>query len=184
MPVFKITYRIAGGHAQCTLFAADAPNMTYANCGTLTVKRGREFEDMQRCMSGIPFEDISLHGVMLTYEPFGGLDDPPMREALTAPPALYTLQKLVGGMVEQIIGFKTILIDGQVSPCVAFSNEDGKLVGLPIGGLPVNRRATLLWEDALKRTGCQLRDQAGNFTEVLRGRVVIVAGDRKLLQAM
>lgn len=52
--VFKIMYTPTYGHVYCTLFVAPAPNQTWANCGKVVVRRD-EFEDMQRCMSGVAF---------------------------------------------------------------------------------------------------------------------------------
>ncbi len=55
--VFKIKHEKRGGHIHCRLFAAKAPNMTYAGCGDFCV-REEEFEDLQHVMSGIAFEEV------------------------------------------------------------------------------------------------------------------------------
>jgi len=54
--VFKIKHEKHGIHIHCRLFAAKASNMTYAGCGEFCV-REEEFEDLQRVMSGIFFEE-------------------------------------------------------------------------------------------------------------------------------
>lgn len=54
--IFKIRHEQRGGHIHCRLFAAKATNMTYATCGDFTV-REEEFEDLQRVMAGVFFED-------------------------------------------------------------------------------------------------------------------------------
>lgn len=54
--IFKIRHEQRGGHIWCQLFAAKAPNMTFAGCGEFCV-REEEFEDLQRVMSGVYFEE-------------------------------------------------------------------------------------------------------------------------------
>lgn len=53
--VFKIRHEQRGGHVWCRLFAAKAPNMTYASCGEFCV-RAEELPDLERAMSGVAFE--------------------------------------------------------------------------------------------------------------------------------
>ena len=57
--VFKIRYEKAGGHLHCSLFAAKAPNMTYANCGDFCI-REEELADLERAMSGVAFEERKI----------------------------------------------------------------------------------------------------------------------------
>ena len=59
MSVFKIKHitHPLGGHVRCTLFVSPAPNLTYASCGSFIVRAGEEFEQLQRVMSGISFEE-------------------------------------------------------------------------------------------------------------------------------
>ena len=54
--IFKIRHEKLGGHIHCALFGAKAPDMTYAKCGDFVV-REEEFSDLERCMSGVFFED-------------------------------------------------------------------------------------------------------------------------------
>lgn len=55
--IFKVKYEKAGGHIHCRLFAAKAPNMTFAGCGNFCI-RVEEFEDLERAMSGVFFEEV------------------------------------------------------------------------------------------------------------------------------
>jgi hypothetical protein len=56
--VFKIRYNDpgVGGHVYCHLYAAPAPNQTYAQLGKFNVRRGDEFEALRSAMSGVAFE--------------------------------------------------------------------------------------------------------------------------------
>ena len=56
MSIFKIRHEMAGGHIHCQLFEAKGPNMTWSCCGDFTV-RVEEFDDLQRSMSGVVFEE-------------------------------------------------------------------------------------------------------------------------------
>jgi len=59
-----------------------------------------------------------------------------------------TLQEIVGGYIEIVPGFDSIIIDDVLIRCVAFSNEDGKRLQLPL-----NKKATMAWANALRRRG-------------------------------
>lgn len=82
-------------------------------------------------------------------------------------PSLGYLQRAVGGYIELIPLFEKFLDGGQMVPCVAYCNEDGK-----VNGLCLNRLATLLWFSAAGRP-------LGDF---LVGDVVIVYGDEEFMR--
>jgi hypothetical protein len=52
--IFRVRYKVLGGHTHCALFAAKQSNMTWAKCGDFTV-RNDEFDDLQLVMSGVVF---------------------------------------------------------------------------------------------------------------------------------
>ena len=66
-------------------------------------------------------------------------------EPLDGPPTLERMQKAVGGDIELVPHF----LSWRGRPCVAFCNEYGKRLRLP-----VNRMATTAWETA---AGCWSR---------------------------
>lgn len=101
----------------------------------------------------------------------------PSAVTLAGPPGIQQLQKAVGGYIEVVPYFDTIEHDGAVHRCAAFCNEEGKL-----NGLEFNARATTLWDAALRRAGgpglgCRPVD-------VLVGPVVVIFGDRQLMEAL
>ena len=72
---------------------------------------------------------------------------------ITVPPTNEELRKIIGGYIGIVHGFTSIDIygDGHATPCVAFCNEDGKRLELPVNWL-----ATGMWHDALVRKGSRL----------------------------
>lgn len=60
--IFKIRYTKSIAHAYCMLYVARQPNMTWANCGKLTIRLD-ELEDMKIAMSGIAFEEYDTIGL-------------------------------------------------------------------------------------------------------------------------
>ena len=68
---------------------------------------------------------------------------------ITTPPTIEELRKIIGDYIGTVHGFTSIDIygDGVAMPCVAFCNEEGKRLDLP-----VNRLATGLWHNALVGT--------------------------------
>ena len=86
---------------------------------------------------------------------------------LAAPPALEDLQGGVGGYIELVPGFN----HWQGERCVAFCDEDGKRKKLPY-----NMRATKRWYDQMQ--GPFIRK------DVLVGPIVIVTGDRELMEEL
>lgn len=55
--IFKIRWERLGGHIHCALFVAQARNFTYAKCGGFVVSEGLEFEQLERVMAGVEFEE-------------------------------------------------------------------------------------------------------------------------------
>jgi hypothetical protein len=82
------------------------------------------------------------------------------------------LQGAVGGYIELIPHFETHLINGKEIACLAYCNEDGKRLELPL-----NTFATELWNAAIERTGGH--NDTGDY---LVGTVVIVTGDAEFMR--
>ena len=119
-----------------------------------------------------------MKGLMLVYEAFGALDSPPDHVIeLTAPPMVETMHRYVGGYLEAVPHFDSVMHGAALHRCVAFCNEDGKGENLA-----VNRRATVLWEAALQRRGRSLLNARGEVMDYLVGTIVIIIGDRQLLR--
>lgn len=115
-----------------------------------------------------------MNGTALIYRP--GLNWPEVRE-LTEEPGLDFWQEAVGGLIEAVPSFDTIQYQGEKRHCVAFCNEEGKLIGLP-----ANRHATRLWHQALPPPGL-ITPHLG-LADVLVGPVVVVFGDREFMEAL
>jgi hypothetical protein len=103
-----------------------------------------------------------------------------------ASPDLAFLQKAVGGWIQGVPDWRTIDVAGQIQPCVAYCNENGKLEGLPL-----NPAATLAWDAALRRVKDEvgfvvypngLRKEDGDLTDALVGDVVVVTGDAEFMR--
>ena len=124
-----------------------------------------------------------MKGTLVSIKPDGSLD---VAEA-SDPDLLPVLKAAIGGgYLEAVPGFNTVpvpLIGGGsavVVPCVAFCDEDGKRKRLPL-----NERATALWNDALRRRGLPgLVDSSGRMHDVLVGSVAVVYGDREFMAAL
>lgn len=107
---------------------------------------------------------------------------------LTNEPELETLHEIVGGYIEAVPYFRTIEVNGAVHNCIAFCNENGKAQNLPI-----NRYATLAWDQALRRAGVTtgLKHVPGSLippdhtglADHLVGQIAVVTGD-DVLRAM
>lgn len=104
----------------------------------------------------------------------------------SGPPELAVLQGFVGGYIEAVPNFKSILwpphslASDNETPmvlrrCVAFCNEDGKA-----NGLPRNNLADLYWSTALTRdfgiTSC--------LPDYLVGTIVVLYGDDEFMEAL
>ena len=105
---------------------------------------------------------------LLVYEPTDCL---PRNIAVDGPPGDAMLRQAVGGEIEDVPGFDSIFYDGDLHRCVAFCNERGKDLGLPL-----NAWATALWHSALRHQGYErgLRREDGTVADRLVGNVVIV----------
>lgn len=109
-----------------------------------------------------------MKGQAVTYYSTGQTDV----TAFVSPPTLDFLQAAVGGLIEAVPAFNTIEQGGQVAPCVAFCNEEGKLEGQTL-----NVPATALWLAAQRRDGVSIDD-------VLLGQVVILTGDDEFMESL
>jgi hypothetical protein len=98
---------------------------------------------------------------------------------LDAVPDHTTLHDLVGGYLEHVPGFNTVLYGGKTCPCAAFVNETGKL-----DGLQFNQAATMEWEKALRRNSNTLFDSDGKLIDHLVGTVVVVLGDQEFMSEL
>lgn len=103
-----------------------------------------------------------MFGTMITICANGATEFAPLNRQVD----LEKIQKVVGGWIKQIPFFD--VIDGK--PCIAFCNEDGQNLNLPL-----NTGATLLWYNAM--------EAANRFTtETLVGDIVIFSGDEEFLK--
>ena len=86
------------------------------------------------------------------------------------PIKLNELNSAVGGYIEVVPYFDTLLLDGKRQRCVVFCNEQGKLEGLPMNPL-----AQALWHDALAY------QRMGQIDDYLVGSIAIAVGDEQFL---
>jgi hypothetical protein len=97
------------------------------------------------------------------------------RRELTRPPTGKELHDIIDGYLE-IVPFwnhlKTLDIN---SSCVAFCDSDGKTVG----NKKLNESATTMWENVLR-----LQGKTSIGVDYLVGDIVVVWGDRQLLEAL
>ena len=102
---------------------------------------------------------------------------------ITAPPTIEELHKIVGGYIGTVHGFTSIDVygDGQAMPCVAFCNEDGKRLDLPVNWL-----ATCMWHDALVRKGSRfgVLAEGGGYEDYLVGVIVVISGNSRLMDEL
>lgn len=105
-----------------------------------------------------------MRGILytLTANPIGMTS-----QKITAAPTLEQLQAIVGGYIEAVPLFESF----GGSPCVAFCNEEGKLIGLPYNDL-----ATGLWHCAI---GLEYP-----LDDALFGNVALIVGDAELIEAL
>jgi hypothetical protein len=102
-----------------------------------------------------------MKGELITIKADGAIE----RTPITAPPGLEALQKAVGGYIEKVPCFDTF----EKKTCIALCNEEGKLKQLP-----VNEEATFLWH----------AQNQGMISDCLVGTVVLIRGDKKLMEAL
>lgn len=91
-------------------------------------------------------------------------------EAYTEPPNLKALQTVVGGLIEAVPYWATILRPRGLVSCAVYCNEEGKLLELVH-----NDRATTLWLYALARQNLALDD-------ALNGDVAVLIGDMEFMR--
>ena len=125
-----------------------------------------------------------MKGQLFVYRAPAELSVLPEVIELEAVPGLDKLQELVGGHIELVPYFITI---GD-RPCIAYVNEWGKIGGrwggVDFGPLPVNRRATLLWDAACRRAIGKGLQVDGEWLDYLVGTVVVLTGDDKFMRAL
>jgi hypothetical protein len=110
-----------------------------------------------------------MNGKLIIIRPSGS---PEVRD-LHAEPTLEVMREIVGGYLEIVPFFTTIEIGGAVRACLALCNEEGKLERLPF-----NRRATLIWDSAMRRAGLGTCSP-----DYLVGSIAVIVGD-DVLRAM
>ena len=105
------------------------------------------------------------------------------RWEITAPPTIEELRKIIGDYIGTVHGFTSIDIygDGVAMPCVAFCNEDGKRLDLPVNWLATGR-----WHNALVRKGSRfgLLAEGGGYEDYLVGVIVVISGNSKLMDEL
>jgi hypothetical protein len=119
-----------------------------------------------------------MKGTIITIKPgSGGQLATPVEDKPTLP----VLKAAIGGgYLELIPRFTSIEHQGELCNCVAFCDEDGKMKDLP-----VNERATILWHQALQRTGHPgLLMPMGRLADYLVGQIAIVIGDDEFMEAL
>jgi hypothetical protein len=101
-------------------------------------------------------------------------------------PDVKVFHDIVGGWLELVPFFDTIVWDAELHQCLAFCDEEGKLKNKPI-----NMQATWLWKLALERSGRWTGIKpVGNFLQIdampdhLVGDVAVVWGDREFMEEM
>lgn len=91
------------------------------------------------------------------------------RRDMTAPPSLPELQELVGGYIELAPMLNHFMTPQGLKPCVAFWNEDGRMLKLPR-----NNMATAIWSESVP----ELRSQP------IVGNVVVLIGDDEFMASL
>lgn len=114
-----------------------------------------------------------MKGTALIYDPTHK-NGPKEVHELDAPAKLELLQGAVGGHIEAVPGWNTVEHDGLTRECVAFCNEEGKLMSLPL-----NVQATFLWHRALPPPGLMKPD--GSTADVLVGTIIVLYGDAEFM---
>jgi hypothetical protein len=101
--------------------------------------------------------------------------------AIEGPPTLDKLKDAIGGgYIELVPRFNSFRHGDQLVSCVAFCDEDGKYKHMPI-----NRPATALWDEALRRTGHPgLIEPSGKIADFLVGTIAVVFGDKRFMAAL
>lgn len=145
------------------------PTITIVQTVTaLDTKGGMYLNRRGRAMYGNVLDfmpkQINVRGNLLIVPASG---EPTIREVTEMDGLTKTLQDIVGGFIETVPHFNKVVWDGEVLRCVAFCNDEGKLMGLPVNSL-----ATLMWHKQLKKK---------SVDDVLCGDVVVVWGNDKFM---
>ena len=109
-----------------------------------------------------------MKGTLFVIQP-NDLKGPSEERELFAAPGHLDINRLVGGFIEQVPFFNVF----QGKACVAFCNEEGKNEGLLFNPL-----ASLLWYRQNGLEGLTIGQ------DILVGPVVIIVGDRELMNAL
>jgi len=118
-----------------------------------------------------------MKGTMLIYKV--DATAPEIVAFVDAAPTLDDLQKAVEGDIQTVPEFDHIRINGERHTAWAICNEDGK-----VKEMPVNKLATLLWEQIAANKGLKLRDAKGDFLDVLVGPVAVLYGDKEFMEEL
>lgn len=117
-----------------------------------------------------------MKGTMLIYD-FDGIT--PRRVPLEKPTLEAFKQGIGGGRIETVPYLDRMFIEGEWREVVAFCDEDGKHKRLP-----VNKQATLIWAQILDNKGMTLRDEEGDFLDMLVGPIIVLYGDKEFMEAI
>lgn len=107
-----------------------------------------------------------MKGQIIVIRP-GSTEATVERRNVTENPSLGELQELVGGYIEIAPMLNHIMTPEGLKPCVAFWNEDGRMMQLPL-----NRLATEMWSESVPA----LR------TQPIVGNVVVLTGDEEFME--
>lgn len=124
-----------------------------------------------------------MKGTMLVIDVNGASKGEPIgKEAADTSCMLQKMKRGIGGgYIEKVPGFDYIMIDNVTHHCVALCDEDGKRKEMP-----VNKRATILWDAALKMRGHPglIVAATGQIADVLVGPIVVLYGDKEFMEAL
>jgi hypothetical protein len=130
-----------------------------------------------------------MRGVMLIYQPH--VSRPEVRHFSHAPNLDDLREAIGGGWIEKVPGFHSIEHEGEVHLCVALADEEGKCEYRTAPGKterkpdPTNNIATMLWDQALRRTGqLGLLMPNGQAADWLCGRIVVLFGDKQFMESL
>jgi hypothetical protein len=123
-----------------------------------------------------------MKGTMLIIKPESLVAE---ESTLSIAPRMHELQRMVGGWLEAVPGFSSIMHGGQLHHCFALCNEEGKLDRSTFPGqtsrrgpLPPNEIATALYQAAAARNPLSV------FPDILLGTVVVLFGDQEFMEAL
>lgn len=118
-----------------------------------------------------------MRGMLLIFRPG---ERAPQQIELDHCPELDELKGYIGGgHLKLVPGFRSIAHYDMVIDCVAYGDEDGKR-----NKLEANNIATILWDLALRRNGSGLLQPDGRAIDWLVGPIVVLFGDRELMETL